>query len=187
MGRRCTICDHPDREEIERRLIVPGFGEEASLRKIAERFNVGETALHRHKHQCIEIAKFNEVKDKQREIAGKLLGEAREYQEMARQLLEQSIEESDRRSALGALKELRGYIELLGKFVGEIHQGDSVTIINNPQWIELKGVVLTALEPYPEARRAVAHSLALAAGGESEADLPVIEAEVEAVAAEAAP
>jgi len=46
MPRRCTICDHHDRELIDKALVSPGQG---SLRDVAERFHVSKTALHRHK------------------------------------------------------------------------------------------------------------------------------------------
>jgi hypothetical protein len=43
--RRCTVCDHPEFEAIDKALVAG----EASFRNIAERFSVSVAALHRHK------------------------------------------------------------------------------------------------------------------------------------------
>ena len=58
-------------------------------------------------------------------------------------------------------REARGYVELMGKALDRIREAPpaQITIVNNPEWVELRTLIMTALEPYPEAREAVAHAI----------------------------
>src|SRR4051794_26958578 len=44
MSRRCTVCDHPEREALDRALAL----DTAGFRRIAKRFGLGEASLFRH-------------------------------------------------------------------------------------------------------------------------------------------
>ena len=58
-------------------------------------------------------------------------------------------------------KEARGYLELLGRALDRIKDVPPIQInlLVNPQWIELRTVIINALEPYPEAREAVVRAI----------------------------
>jgi hypothetical protein len=45
----------------------------------------------------------------------------------------------------------------MGKALDRIREAPpaQITIINNPEWVELRTLIITALEPYPDARQAV--------------------------------
>ena len=69
---------------------------------------------------------------------------------------------------LQVLGELRKFIDSYGRLLDlearvskiiEERNETTINIINNPQWIELKTVILTALAPYPEAKTAVRKAL----------------------------
>ena len=66
---------------------------------------------------------------------------------------------------------------MAGELQGNV--GVTVNVLNAPQWIELRSVIVTALEDHPEARQAVVQSL-LAAGDAEAVDCE----EVESVACE---
>jgi hypothetical protein len=53
-------------------------------------------------------------------------------------------------------------LELVGKYLGEFaqhHVVSNVSVLVSPQYLELRSALLRALQPYPEARRAVADTL----------------------------
>jgi len=57
------------------------------------------------------------------------------------------------------LRELRKSIELLARVSGELDDRPVVNIVSLPQWVELRTLILTAIEPYPLAREAVVEVL----------------------------
>ncbi len=65
----------------------------------------------------------------------------------------------DFRTALGAIREARACLELLGRLQGELKEGETVNILISHEWIELRAIILEALEPYPDARTSVTKAL----------------------------
>lgn len=55
--------------------------------------------------------------------------------------------------------QLNNSLELLAKLDGKLQQEGTINITINPQWVEIRMVLLTALAPYPDARAAVAAAL----------------------------
>jgi len=154
MPRKCTVCEHPQAEEINTALLNG-----VSLRNIAERYSVSKTALHRHKesHLPADLVKAQEA----REIAkaDSLLDQVTELRDKALSILDKAEQAGDLRTALQGVREAKGCLELLAKLQGELQERPTVNVLVNPQWITLRTVILEALEPYPEARQAVAWAL----------------------------
>jgi hypothetical protein len=57
------------------------------------------------------------------------------------------------------LKEIREQLKFIAELEGKLSSQPQITIINNPQWVELRTLIIGALEPYPEAREAVVHAI----------------------------
>jgi len=154
MPRTCTICQHPNREKINR-LLVEG----EIFRKIAENFSLSITSLHRHKTEHLpgNLTKAKEAQEIAK--ADSLLEQVKSLQNRALNILSQAEESGDLRTALGAIREARCNLELLGKLAGELREGQVVNVLVSPQWIILRSVILESLEPFPEARLAVASAL----------------------------
>ena len=154
MPRRCTVCGHEKVEEINRLLL-----EGVSLRDLAGRYSVSKTALHRHKesHLPAELTKAQEAQEVAK--ADSLLAQVTELRDKALSILDKAEQAGDLRTALQGIKEARGCLELLARLQGELQEQTIVNILINPQWLSLRTVILQALEPYPEARQAVARAL----------------------------
>jgi hypothetical protein len=60
---------------------------------------------------------------------------------------------------------LQGQLELLARLLGELQEGTTINIIQNPQWLQLRAVIVGALEPHPDAKRAVVEALEGASNG----------------------
>ncbi len=154
MPRKCTVCEHPQAEEINTALLNG-----VSLRNIAERYSVSKTALHRHKesHLPADLVKAREA----REIAkaDSLLDQVIELRDKALSILAKAEQAGDLRTALQGVREAKGCLELLAKLQGELAQEGTVNITISPQWLSLRTVILQALEPYPEARLKLAAAL----------------------------
>ena len=70
-------------------------------------------------------------------------------------ILEAAEETSEHRIALSAIREARSNLELLAKLLGELDDRPQVNILISPEWLELRAVIVGALEPYTDARGAV--------------------------------
>ena len=74
-------------------------------------------------------------------------------------IMEMAERKGELQTALNAIRELRGIVELFAKLEGRLREGSQVNIIMNPVWIEMKTVIMNALEPFPRARAALAEAL----------------------------
>lgn len=155
MARECKVCTSPDREAIERQ-IISGM----SNRKIASLCDgIREASIRRHRasHLAEKLAKAEEAQ--QTTEADTLLAEVRELLDKARSLLESAEAGGDLRTALVGIKEARGYLELLAKLKGQLDERPQVHLHLSSEWVELRALIVLALEPHPEARRDVLRAL----------------------------
>jgi hypothetical protein len=159
MPRTCSICIHPQRPAIDRALIA---GE--AFRNIAERFGTSATALTRHKkdHVPARVAKAQEAK--QVANADDLLTQLKALRNKAISLLNQAEAAGDFRTALAGIREARGCIETLLEVEGELDRRGTINVLVLPEWVALRGRILQAMTPYPEARAALAVALGDASG-----------------------
>jgi hypothetical protein len=92
--------------------------------------------------------------------ADDLLAKVQRLEGEAERIKDKAEASNDLRTALAGIHELSRIIELLARVRGEIQDQTTVNILINPQWIEVRTVILKALEPFQEARAAVAGALA---------------------------
>ena len=157
MARTCTVCSHPEKEEIDR-LLVRGD----SIAGIARDFAVSEDALKRHFDNHVPKTLAASPSAKEITDADKLLSEIEEVKNRALRLLDKAENAQDTRvygPPSQYLKEFREYVRLMAELSGKLAAQPQITIINHPQWIELRTVIIEALDPYPEAREAVVRAI----------------------------
>ncbi len=153
MPRKCTICEHPKVEEINKALL-----ETQNIAKVAKQYGVNYHALYRHKdHIPAILTQAQEAQEVAK--ADSLLAQVTELRDKALSILDKAEQAGDLRTALQGIKEARGCLELLARLQGELQEQTTVNILINPQWLSLRTVILQALEPYSEARQTVAQAL----------------------------
>ncbi len=159
MPRSCTVCEHPKRDEIDRALV----GESSNL-SVSSLFGVSESAARRHKanHLPETLAKSHEADEAAR--GDDLLAGVRNLQERTLAILEGAEEGKDRRVALSAIREARSNLELLARLLGELNDRPQINLTIAPEWVELRALIVGALEPHPDALRAVVGALEGAEG-----------------------
>ncbi len=123
MPRRCTVCDHPERHGIDETLVTG-----APYRSVAKQFSLSESAVYRHKteHLPAQLLKAREVEEVA--LADDLLDQVRHLQGHALDILERAENAGDLRTALSAISQARGNLELLGKLAGELDERPVVTV-----------------------------------------------------------
>jgi hypothetical protein len=129
------------------------------LRDIAGQHGVSKSALERHKagHLPAHLAKAKEAGEVAR--ADDLLSQVRHLQDRTLAILTTSEDAGELRTALAAIREARGNLELLAKLLGELDDAPKVNILVSAEWVAVRTSMMEALSPYPEARTAVAEAL----------------------------
>ena len=157
MGRQCTVCAHKDLEEINRLLLCSD-----SYRDIARQFGLSKDALARHKESHIptELLKSNDIQEVAK--ADVLLVQLGEIREKTLSLLDKAEQAADTRvygAPVAYLREIREQFKLIAELEGRLASQPQINILVNPQWIELKALIITTLKPYPEAYEALIDAL----------------------------
>ena len=160
MPRSCSVCEHPEREAIDKALVAG----EANTR-LSSVFAVSEQALRRHKDKHLPAKLVMAQAAEEVAQADDLLGQVRDLQARTLAILEAAESTSQHRTALGAIREARFNLELLAKLLGELDERPVVNLNLSPEWLELRAVIVTALEPHPDARGAVLRALESADNG----------------------
>lgn len=218
MPQVCTICTHPQREEIDR-LIVAG---EESNRRIAAQFSIAETSLRRHAgnhlpdvlieaeeakaeaHRRNLIAEVDKIalrvnlmydachrwltdpdNPEQYDIGpraeevsvvftepgpdGKRVFRKAKLSELLARIeaapgdrvtISTEIKHADPRDLhLKTAARLAAQLELIGKLLGQIDTRPQINLLALPQWGQVRGVIMEALDPFPDARIALADAL----------------------------
>jgi hypothetical protein len=161
MPRKCSVCTHPDRENIDEALVSA-----TAISAISAKYrDISEDALGRHKANHLPAKLVMAEKAKEVAQADSLLEQVRDLQGRALAILDQAEMSGDLRTALGAIREARGNLELLAKLLGELDDRPQVNVLISPEWLELRAVIVGALEPYTDARGAVLRAIEGASNG----------------------
>lgn len=164
MSRVCTVCQHPERETIDKALVG---GEPVST--IAARYctidgrPLGRMSVQRHRdeHLSQTLAKSEAVKEEAR--ADDLVEQLKQLRGKAISLLLAAERAGDLRTALAGVREARATIELLLEAEERIDRRPVVNILVSDEWLRVRATIITALDAHPEAKQAVV--LALSASG----------------------
>jgi hypothetical protein len=153
MSRKCTVCSDPQRELVDD-AIVGGV----AYRRIAAHHDLAEASVRRHAaaHLPATLVRATEAAEVSR--ADILLSQADALRAEALNLLEEARNRGDLRTAVAAIGQARGVLELLARPAGELSD-TRVNVVVSAEWVEMRTLILDALEPFPEARAAVSGAL----------------------------
>ncbi|MCX7030420.1 MAG: hypothetical protein NTU62_09915 [Spirochaetes bacterium] len=106
----CTVCEHASRREIDAELLR-GVG----VRDVAARWSLTKSSVHRHRAQHI-AAEIAARADLAKQADGdSLMAEISEHKGRATAILDGAEKAKDPRTALAAVREIRGVLELTSK------------------------------------------------------------------------
>lgn len=149
MPAECTVCAHPDREELD-------AGLRAGLAKteLARQYELSRDAIGRHERNGHVASALSLAATGGDATGGDLGGLEREV----RQLLEVAKQSGSANQAIAAAKELR----LLLAEKAKMNPGgvETVNYASDPAWLRTRTAIVEALDPFPDARQAVVAALA---------------------------
>lgn len=153
MGRLCTVCGHKDLDEINSLLLCSD-----SYRDIARQFNLSKDALARHKESHIPEVLLKSTEIKEVTSADNLMTELMTARDRTYSLLDKAEAAADTKlygAPVAYLREIREQLKLMAELEGKLATQPQITIINSPEWVALRTCIITALDPFPQAKGAV--------------------------------
>jgi hypothetical protein len=126
------------------------------LRSIAQRTGLSHSSICRHKLNCLPQDLIQARLSKKILDADFLLAKASKILRAAELVLEKSEQSNNSALVLAAARELRAILELLAKFTNQPGSSTQMDLHLTAEFSTLRSTVLSALEPFPDARIAVA-------------------------------
>jgi len=122
-------------------------------RRIATRYGLSEAAVRRHRASHIPelLLKAYEASD--------LLADIARLRASAFDLLGKAERSHEWKAQVAAIREARENVRILAELQGRLATQGTMTIVTHPEWIELRAVIVAALEPYVDARESVLQAI----------------------------
>jgi hypothetical protein len=162
--RECTVCANPDAVLINEAII--GIGEHGKLsnRAITRQYDLSKDAVRRHREHIPEmLARASRAEEVAK--ADSLLDRLEDLQRRTEGVLEEVEGTENYGAILGAIREMRRNLEVIGELTKELNRAPTLNLQLNAEWIEIRTEIMQALEPYSEARGAVLRALECASNG----------------------
>lgn len=154
MARTCSVCVHEAGWQIDLELV-----RRVSYRKISEHFKISQAALSRHAQEHLP-AKLLAAQDAEEVADADLLKRELEAEKTDIARLKTKAEDAaDYKTALQACDKALKALELQAKLAQLINDAPTINLYLSTEWLELRAVIVGALQPYHEAQGAVLTAL----------------------------
>ncbi|MBD0328065.1 MAG: hypothetical protein ICV68_16695 [Pyrinomonadaceae bacterium] len=160
MTRTCTVCAHAEVHAVNVALVA-----REPYRHIAARYSLSTGALRRHSEEHIPQLLVQARGALEALQADDLLAELRSEKEDIQRLKGLAEDGEDYRTALLAIDKALKALELQARVAQLIDERPTVNLYLSSEWMELRAVIVGALEPHPEARESVLRALEGAGNG----------------------
>ncbi len=168
MGRKCTVCSLPNRDEIDNLLASHAL----SFRAISRQYELSKDAVRRHvrglgAEEESHIAKRlrQAYDDEEFRHALDLVRQFKAINAAALAILREARQQQRPTTALQAIDWVQRQLELQLKVAGDLDERPQINILMHPEYIEARTLIVRALEPFPEAREAVVRALEVEENG----------------------
>ena len=162
MPRICTVCAHPEHHAINVALV-----NRDPYRNITQHYGVSKYALTRHAKEHLPALLLKAKDAVEVAEAEDLLSRLEALQSRTLTVFE-AVEGTENYSvALAAIREARSNLELIGRVTKELESVPTFNLHLNPQWLELRALIVRAVEPFPDARASILRALEGATNGSS--------------------
>ena len=154
---RCKACNFQGHEEHDKALLTGKLSDSEYARLVG----CSPPSIGRHRaHISATLLKAAYIEA----VANgdSLLTQLQEARTRALSLLDKAEDAQDTKvygPPVGYLREIREQLKFIAELEGRIAAQPQVNIMVSAEWVEVRTQILVALDPYPEARQAVANAL----------------------------
>jgi hypothetical protein len=133
--------------------------------RIAANNGVTEQALRRHLREHLPplLALARDAERASR--ADTILDRIEALQAETRAVLDEVKQTDNYGARLGAIREMRRNLELIGEVTRELNRTPTLNLHLNPEYVEARTLIVQALGPYPQAKAAVVRALQYGGNG----------------------
>jgi len=165
MSRTCTICTLPadERQAIDTALIGGEPARSVASRYVTNGRPLGRMAVQRHKDEHLRQTLVKAHAEEDVRHALDVVAQLKAINGVTMQILHEARQQKNPDVALKAVDRVQKQIELQAKLLGDLDERPVVNIVVTEEWLQLRAVIIRAMDPYPEAKQAVV--LALSAPG----------------------
>jgi hypothetical protein len=170
VGRKCSVCMHPSRDQIDELLASHAL----SFRAIGRQYGLSKDAVRRHvrgrgddeeSHIARRLQKAYDEEEFRHAVD--LVRQFKAINAAALAILKEAREQKRNTTALLAIDRVQRQLELQFKVAGDLDERPVLNILAHPEYIQVRTLIVEALQPFPQARYAVVR--ALEAGGNGRA------------------
>ena len=155
---RCKCGQHPDHLDLDKAYLR----KELTLQEYADRVGCHKTSVERHVKGHLPDALLA-AKDIAVVANGDtLLSQLQEARARTLSLLDKAEDAQDTKvygPPVGYLREIREQLKFIAELEGRIASQPTINLTVSTEWIELRTVIISALDPYPQAKEAVVHAI----------------------------
>jgi len=150
----CSVCSRADALEINEALVI----EKRSNRTIAKQYGLHYSAVQRHRQHIPQLlVKAHEAE--QVAQADELLMEVRRLGVKTLKVLHHAESAGELNTVLRAVREARENVRLLAELRGQLDTRPVINLVLSSEWLELRALIVAALEPHPDARESVLRAI----------------------------
>ena len=152
----CTVCRHESRYDIDALLV----DRSTSYRDISRRFSVSKDAVARHvsSGHLSELVALAADAERAAKADG-LLDRIEALQRRTEAALAKAEASDNPFATFRGISEMRRNLELIGEVTKELDRTPTLNLHLSPEWLEIRTLIVNALEPHAEARDAVLRAL----------------------------
>jgi hypothetical protein len=155
MARPCSVCKHPQRQDIDQAII-----NSESVEILSKRYSVTVSSLYRHKDNHLFKALQDSKRAQDLVRSDSIIDRIEDLIRRTEDICSRCERKGDDKTTIKAVHEISRNLELLAKLQGELQTHASFNVFINPQWQELRTIIVKSLDDYPDARDQVVNHLA---------------------------
>lgn len=130
------------------------------MSKAAQLMNSNKATVSRHMNNCVPARIRETMKPEPINVEGlNVVNALTTSHAKTLEILNDSLAEGDRKTALLALNTEIKQLELNAKLTGQLNESPQVNILMQPEFVKLKQIIIKTLEPYPDARLKLSEAL----------------------------